>query len=258
MKTGVQLFGVLVNRRDADVPRTLEALRDMGFGQIEPCVALEDIPGMEHCIWPEGKLREYLGRVADMGLEIPSCHVFARDMAASAEALAALARDCGIRRLVVKSPGELTEASLRRAAEDYTRAAEALAEAGAELLIHNESADIAARLDGVTAYERLLDLCGGKVFAQVDVGWALHGGEDPEALLRRNAGRVRSLHFKDFARRDGALAEVVPGHGVVDTAACLRFALDNGCPRIIDMDGFPGGMEADLGAALRALTELAE
>ena len=256
MKIGIQLWGALNDTRTGTL-EALRRLRALGFDRVEPCVSVEPIPGLEHVIWPMDWFAAHAGEIADMGLEVVSCHIFAADIAASAGAFARMARELGVRQFVVKSPAELTDMSLQQAAMNYMRAADALAGAGAELLLHNERADIAARLRGKTAYEYLLDLCLGKVGAQVDVGWALAGGEDPEALLWRNAGRVRSLHFKDFVRSGEDLSEVAPGAGAVDTAACLQFARAFGCTQVLDMDGCPNGRDADYRAALGTLRSLA-
>ena len=256
MKVGIQLWGAL-NDVKIDVLEALKRLREMGFDRVEPCISTRPIPGLEHVIWPLEWFEAHADEIAATGLEIVSCHAFADDIAAEAGAFARLAREWGIRQFVVKSPAELTNVSLQQASINYIRAADVLAEADAELLLHNEAADIAARAGGKTAYECLLDLCLGQVGAQVDVGWVLAGGEDPEALLWRTAERVRSIHFKDFVRAGDGLSEVAPGAGIVDTAACFQFARAFGCTQVLDMDGCPNGKDADYRAALAALRGLA-
>ena len=257
MKIGAMLFGVLRDRKD-DVMGALRQVAALGFDHVEPCLSLEPIKGMEHVIWPVAWYEAHADEIAGMGLEVLSCHAFVPDIAVGAGALAELAKARGIRQFVVMSPKDLSEASLQQTAINYMRAADVLAEAGAELLLHNGAEDIAAKVYGKTAYEALLDLCLGKVGAQVDVGWALYGGEDPETLLWRNAHRVRSVHYKDFSGPDGVRAEAVVGQGDVDTVACFQFARAFGCPQIIDMDTFAHGMAEDCGAALKILRELAD
>ncbi|MBR1820245.1 MAG: TIM barrel protein [Clostridia bacterium] len=253
MKTGVQLWGVLKDRRDGTM-EALRALKRLGFNGIEPCIALGSVPGLEHVIWPRTWFSAHAGEIAEIGLEILSCHIFADDIVKQADEMALFAANTGIRQFVVKSPTTLTEESLRKAAEDYSFAADALAELGAALLLHNEAEDIVAKFDGKTAYECLLDLCEGKLGAQVDVGWVYAGGESPEALLERNAARVKSLHFKDFVGAPGTFTETVPGAGRVDTSACVAFARAHHCAGILDMDDFPGDMWSDLASALKAIS----
>ena len=251
MKFGVQLYGIL-----ADVPQgTLELLcqlRDIGVSSVEPCLSLDPIPGLEHVIWPAAWLRENLPALRGMGLEVTSCHLFGEGLSARTAELRELAA-LGIRHFVLKSPQALTEESLQQASLTLMGLADALEDTGAKVLLHNEGADIRTKLRGRTAYERLLDLCLGKVYAQVDVGWVHAGGEDPTALLWRNTGRVLSLHYKDFPGQ----TQVPPGAGDVDTAACVQFARAMGIPQLVDQDAFPSGDKlADLSAALGKLSQL--
>lgn len=257
MKFGIQLFGIL-NQQKTDALEALRQLRDLGYKRIEPCIALEAIPGFESVIWPEAWFRGHLHEIRALGLEIPSAHVFAPDIGTAAGRLRRLAAECGIRQLVVKTPQAITPESLQQAALSYMRAADALAEVGAELLLHNEGGDIAARIDGQTAYERLLALCLGKVGAQVDVGWALAGGEDPVALLRRLGSQVKSLHYKDFRLGGDAPTSVTVGTGDVDTPACFQFARAMGIPQIVDQDEFAGEPMAVLGECLERLNGLGQ
>ncbi len=254
MKVGIQLWGALKDRKDGTMA-ALKQLREMGFSRLEPCISAETIPGMEHVIWPLDWLEAHMEEIAALGFEMPSCHLFAENPAARPDILERLVRR-GVRRLVVKCPKELTDESLQRTALSYMRIADALAPLGGELLLHNEAEDIRTRAAGKTAYEHLLDLCLGRVGAQVDVGWVYAGGEDPEALLWRNAARVKSVHFKDFAPAGDILAETACGEGKVDMTACLQFARAFGCDQIVDMDDAPKGLEQDLRTSLTLLNRL--
>ena len=84
-------------------------------------------------------------------------------------------------------------------------------------------------------------------------GWALAGGENPEALLWRNEDLVRSVHYKDF-KLESPLREVVIGSGDVDTRACFQFARAHGLAQIADMDL---GDPSLLGKAAQYLQSLA-
>ena len=50
MKYGINLYGVLRNRKDTLA--ALKELRKLGFSSVEPCVAPAVIEGMEHVFWP--------------------------------------------------------------------------------------------------------------------------------------------------------------------------------------------------------------
>ena len=251
MVFGTQLFGILVDQPTGTL-EMLKKLKELGYGAVEPCVALDPVPGMEHVIWPVAWFQEHLEEIRGLGLEVFSCHLFAGNLLRHGEELVALARR-GIRHFVLKSPEELTAESLQQASLTYMRLADLLEGTGAKVLLHNEKADIEAKFGGRTAYEYLLDLCLGKVFAQVDAGWVQAGGEDPGALLWRNTGRVLSLHYKDF--KEGK--QVPPGTGEVDSMACAAFARAMGIPQLLDQDQFPGGDKlGDLAAGVRAVGRL--
>ena len=51
MKFGIQLFGVLKDRR-SDTMDALRSLAGLGFKRAEPCLSFSPIPGWEHVIWP--------------------------------------------------------------------------------------------------------------------------------------------------------------------------------------------------------------
>ena len=251
MKFGINLYGALKDRRD--VLPALQELRDMGYRSIEPCVAPVTIEDLDHVFWPAAWLEAHLGEIRDMGLELTSVHLIGWNAATQRERLKALGKRCGIRHFVVKSPSTLTEASIHQAAMEYMMLADALGEVGAEVLVHNEGADIAARVAGRTAYEHLIAQCLGKVYAQVDAGWALVGGEDPERLLWRLGDRVHSLHYKDFNTSSGEARPTPVGAGSLDVTACFQFARAMGIPQLVDLDDFGPDPEADMKASLEAL-----
>ena len=249
MELGIQVIGALF-APGTEKHGFFRAIRRMGYTAAEICVSMVPFPGAEHAIWPIENCADGMAAIGEAGLKCSSCHVFTDDPEADAEKLARFSERYGVRNFVLKSPKELTEQSVTQAAEKYVSAAELLTDAGAELWLHNEARDIAAKLGGRTAYEYLLDLCAGRLFAQADVGWVLAGGEDPAALLTRNAGRVKSVHYKDH---DGT-KETPIGQGRVDLPFCARFARDRGCAGIVDMDSYPNGFEKDAVSAFNVLT----
>ena len=245
MKFGVQLYGPLHNL-EGDLLENLKALADAGISEIEPCVAVDPMPGQEHIIWPVSWLLEHGEEIKAMGLEIKSAHVFAADLAAAVGTIKALAKKLDLRQVVAQMPDPLTEIRIHHSALVYTTAAEELAKDGIALLLHNGAGNCRTKLGGQTAYEKMLDLCMGKVFAQVDVGWVRFDGEDPAEFLRRNAYRVKSIHYKDFPVEPKEPEDVAIGTGAVDLAACFTFALRQDIPQLIDQEHFGGDVPHEL------------
>ena len=253
---GVQLFGILADWT-GDVLDALKMVKEAGASSIEPCIAPEEVKeGYEHVVWPADWLMENAEKIKALGLKISSAHVFAKNPAVHAEKLTMLAEKTGITQYVLKTPTDLSPESLQQGALIYMKLADELAPAGISLLLHNEWTDIDAKIAGKTAYEHFTDLCLGKVFMQVDAGWVMYAGEDPEAFLMRNAYRVKSLHYKDFTETDGKKVQTSPGTGTLDCRACYRFATAYEVPQLIDQDSFTGDKKEALTAAITYLDRL--
>ena len=251
MKFIINLYGILKDHRDTF--SMLRMVKNLGFRGIEPCISPKPIPGYEHVFWPASWLKNNLSAIHEMGLEIQSVHLVGWNLDMDRQEIKQLAKDFGIHHFVVKSPQELTETAIHQASMKYMQLADALKEVGAELLLHNEQADTQTCIRGKSAYERLLELCMGKVGAQVDVGWAMSGGQDPEALLYRLGAQVKSLHYKDFKLGSAKPEPTLIGSGDLDVTACFQFARAMGIPQIIDQDVFIGEPADDLKACLQAL-----
>lgn len=237
MKYGVQLFGVMADRPGEPL-EVLAALAKKGIKQIEPCVAPEAIPGMEHVFWPLAWLEEHIDEIHALGLEVPSAHLITGEPGGALPVLRALAEKIGLRQIVVKSPRELTDENLQQAALTYMRLADGLREIGVKVLLHNEGDDISTKIGGKCAVEHLLDLCQGKVFLQADVGWIMFAGEDVKSFLWRNEDRVKCLHYKDYPAGATEPHDVPIGTGALDIQSCVAFALAKNVPQIIDQEHF--------------------
>ena len=252
MDLGVQLFGVLANT-DLPAAEALRRIREAGYSHVEPCLALEPIGAFEKMIWPRDRFEGYMEMIAEQGLKVSSVHIFGNALNAHARTLCGLAEKWGIGAFVVKVPNDPTELQIHETAIAWMTLADALREAGALLLIHNEAGDITVKADGKTLCEHMTDLCQGRVGLQVDVGWVMQGGENPVDFLQRNRNLVRSVHFKDFDAK-GSAATV--GEGILPLAECFAFARAHGLPQIIDQDSFTGELFADLANVRNRFTGL--
>ncbi len=256
MKFGVQLFGPL-RGMEGDVLDCLRALKEAGVTEIEPCVSLEPVPGLERMIWPLDWALAHGEEILSMGLRIVSAHVFAPSLSGAMEGLLAFAKLTGLSQYVVKSPREIDETAFQQAALSYMQAADTLSRQGVKLLLHNEGTDIKGKLGGKTAYEYLLDLCQGKVLAQVDTGWVQYGGEDPAEFLKRNKERVYSVHHKDFPKNATEPVDVPLGTGGLDLTGCFRLAVAWDVPQLIDQEHFGPDVPGELTKTLSMLSSLA-
>lgn len=257
MRFGVQMYGlnpIFLKDKEAFLRRITAA----GYRYVEPCLTFDPVPGLEDRLWLPSDFAENRPLLAEYGVTICSCHVFTKDLAGDLERLIALSKEYGISQLVLPCPAFETDREGDAWAAKLAAAADTLRSVHIELLLHNDRNDSALRPDGVSRYEWLLRRCGGKVGAQADTGWLLHGGTDPETFLWRNEKIVRSLHYKDMERTAEGMREIGIGHGEVDMMACVQFARAAEIIQIADQDGSRGDFLEDLDFVAGKLRELSQ
>ena len=223
MRYGVSMFGFSPQFLQAP-DMSLAKLRAAGYRYLEPCLTLEEIPGLRDRIWIPQDLEQLYPAMQAQGFAIHSLHVFPRDAEKELPALLDLAKKYEIPQLVFPFPRTEDMEVIFRTADIYRRLSEILASQDIALVVHNNGPESRVRQNGRCLFEEFLDRCGSLVQAQADVGWLLWGGTDPEAFLWRNRDRIASVHYKDMAEKDGALAEVSIGQGLVDIPAVYQFA----------------------------------
>ncbi|GAA3932124.1 sugar phosphate isomerase/epimerase [Microbacterium soli] len=82
-------------------------------------------------------------------------------------------------------------------AERLNRASERAATFGLTVGYHNHAQEFIASFDGQSAYERFVELTDDGVQLELDLFWALAGGQDVPALVSRLGGRLTAVHVKD-------------------------------------------------------------
>lgn len=256
MNTGIQLFGCM-KLFNADPDGFLDRLQSAGYGIIEPCVLFGDMP--PEFGWRSADMELHAARLKQHRLALSSAHIFASDFSAIVPELIDTARRGGIRQYVVGYRGPFEREAVREFAAKCRSTALRLAEAGIELWLHNSWQEIAAKIDGVSAYEWILRHCEGELGAQVDTGWVVCGGEDLRPFLERNQCFIRSVHHKDVAaplNADGWTLNVPLGTGIVDTRFAFSFGKALGLSQIVDQDHSAGDFLADLTQSARYLDAL--
>ena len=251
MKFGIQMFGAYQIFKQNPEKFFSEAAR-AGFSLIEPRLASQS----GGVAWNLEQLEKYLKLMGNYGLSVYSCQILPSDFEALLPKLKNVTEKYGIRQYVLPCPSPVTEEHYQKEIQHLKELAIQTHSFGAELLLHNSAEESAQRFGKMTAYEWLLEKGEGKLGAQVDVGWLLYGGEDPEAFLWRNRDRVRSLHYKDMKWSQGKMTETSIGKGLVDMIACFQFARAQEIPQIMDQDS-SNDMAGDIretGALLKKLT----
>lgn len=261
MQFGIQLYGPFQTGYE-DPAKFFTALKSMGYRYVEPCLALGDTSGTGGfasstvSIWGGEAIDTHMKEIAENGMQVKSCHVFAKDRLAAVRQIEALSKRYGFDQVVINCPQPVEIEIYRAFADTCISLADALKRFGVELLLHNGSTEIATHFGEITAYEWVLRRGAGKIGAQPDVGWLLHGGEDPLPFLERNRAYIKSFHYKDMRAENGVLTETPLGTGILDVQSCYKFANGMRLPQFADQDSSEGDMLDDLrhSAALLGLT----
>lgn len=132
---------------------------------------------------------------------------------------------------------------------------------------HNHAQEFVADFDGQTAFERFVASTDDRVAIELDLYWALVGGQDAAALVSRLGDRVAAIHVKDgiapavnpFGPDGGefgsaSLDQRHPGEGEVPLADALR-AATAARYAVIEYDNAPGDVFEDIAASLAFLRD---
>ena len=178
--------------RESPVEEVLAALDRNGLDAASahvPIEALEDVPAE----WLEGEFEETVDLYDRLGVDTLVVPWLDPERFESADAV------------------DATAARL----DDL---ASALDVEGVRFAYHNHDQEFAP-VDGAPAIQRLLARTNDLVGLEVDVGWALAGGEDPVALIDEHADRITHVHVADVDVDRGE--SVVLGDGDVDLDAVV-------------------------------------
>ncbi|QKJ18321.1 sugar phosphate isomerase/epimerase family protein [Microbacterium hominis] len=138
---------------------------------------------------------------------------------------------------------------------------------GLQVGYHNHAQEFVADFDGQSAFERFVTLTDERVQVELDLFWALTGGQDVPALVERLGDRLVAVHVKDgvapvpnpFGPDAGefgsaSLDQRHAGTGEVPLAESLRAA--SGLQyAVIEYDNPPGDVFADVAASYAFLIE---
>jgi len=233
----VQLYSI----RDAvadDLPGALARLASLGVTHVEPFDVVSD---------PDG-LRDAL---ATTGLSAPSIHARV-GAGADLDRIFEAAATIGARTVVhAYSPPEQwsSESGVDAVADDLARAADAAEAFGLGVGYHNHHWELASRLGGRSALERLAEQLPPAVVLELDTYWAAVGGEDVVALLGRLGERVRLVHLKDGPIDKDNAAQLPLGAGAMPVAEIVAAATAAELA-VLEFDDYGGDLFEGLATSL--------
>lgn len=107
-----------------------------------------------------------------------------------------------------------TEAGVQDIADRINALADTAAGFGLTVGYHNHAQEFIASFDGQTAYERFIALTDERIAIELDLFWALTGGQDVVALVERLGSRLVAEHIKDgIAPASNPFAPGAPAFG---------------------------------------------
>ncbi len=271
MEYGVQIFGCMAQCKQ-DPESFFRTLAKAGYRQIEPCILFDDPIIVEKnarqegnafmlklldIIWKPEEVPEYLRIMKQFDLTLSSVHVFAKQINEAAMLMIETAKKNQISSYVVNCNQGTIASDYQSFAKECSKLSNTLKEHGIELWIHNNGAEIKAKVDykgnQVPVLSAILDLCKEEqVGVQIDVGWVLYGGIDPVDYLIELKEYVRSIHFKDLkknfaSRTDGDIFACL-GDGALNVEEILGCipSLQSGITVLIDQDASDGDIMEDM------------
>lgn len=205
-----------------DAAATLKAVAAIGYRQVE-LAGFGDLGPQRF----KDAMRQH-------GLAAIGAHTGIEALAGDTGPLVEQARMFGYRYVTVSYLDETHRSpeGYRRAAKALSDAAARLADHGLSVCYHNHAFEFEKLLDGSMGYDVLVDETSPAVGFELDIMWAVWGGQDPAKLMGRLAGRVPLLHVKDTQGR-GKQQFVEVGTGIVDLKAALAAAPRAGCRHLI-------------------------
>lgn len=273
---GVNTYG-LCKELTEDFAGTFSRLYEIGFQAIEALVVPEEKQGDRPMNWwALETLMRAKQRVDELGMEIPSLHIFAghgeeiMPMQELQEYILKVHEMTGVKVFVISGMFSTIKGA-EKWGEVFRKTLDILRPYGCQVIYHNhdqELVDVEINGQKKMLLDYFFELVGLDMLLQLDIGWARYAGDEME-LARKYANRILEIHCKDFYAEGvekkyaefGTPAHVFApiGEGVVKTKEVLamreKFPKYNGAI-IIDQDLSGGDMMNDLAIGFKNLMDI--
>jgi sugar phosphate isomerase/epimerase len=200
---GVQLYSVR-NDFAKDVPGALAGIKKIGYEGVE-------FAGYANYGNNAAGLRKLLD---DNGLRACGSHIQGGLPALQGDGFAReteFNKILGNDKLIIASGNARTVDDWSRFADGFSALAEKLKPFQMRIGYHNHTGEFLP-VDGQIPEYIFFDKASPDVFVQLDIGHCAHGGGDPVAVIKKYAGRLLSVHVKDWVPATGS--DIV-GEGIV-------------------------------------------
>ncbi|MCS7024222.1 MAG: sugar phosphate isomerase/epimerase [Bryobacteraceae bacterium] len=202
---GLELYSVRGELKK-DLMGTVKAVAQMGYEGVEFYSPYLD--------WPVDQAKEVAKLLQDLNLKCWSTHNSARAfLPENLSKAIELNQIIGSKAIIMASAGKV--ASLdgwKEVADRLNQATEKLKPLGMRAGFHNHKLEFVP-LEGRLPMEVLAERTDKSVILQLDVGTCLDARQDPVAWIRKNRGRIRSIHVKDWSSDPAKGYRVLFGQG---------------------------------------------
>ncbi|PTQ11833.1 xylose isomerase [Sphingomonas oleivorans] len=243
---GLQLYTVR-EMFAADPVGTLQKVARIGYREVEYGGGGYD--AMDHRL-----LRRTMDR---LGLKCPSIHLSYDALIDRFDACVDIAKTLGADTIVLPYmvDAHRTAEAWQTTLLNFNRFAEQLKKVGLGFAYHNHDFEFTIKPGGVSLFDRLVkEVDPALVKIELDLYWAIHAGQDPQALIRRLAGRIYSYHVKDM-RADRSMTSV--GAGTIDFAGIFKLNEMAGVRHFyVENDQSPAPYIADISKSFETLRAL--
>jgi sugar phosphate isomerase/epimerase len=188
---GLELYSVR-GELQKDLMGTVRDVAKMGYQCVEFYAPYYD--------WTIDYARQVRAQLDELGIHCYSTHNDLNSFTPAGMGKAVeLNKILGSRYVVLSSAGDLQSVDdWKRAAENLNKANSALQSQGLHAGYHNHEPEWKP-VDGQKPMEVLAAALDKSIMLQLDVGTCVASGSDPVAWIKRNPGRIRSMHLKDWS-----------------------------------------------------------
>jgi sugar phosphate isomerase/epimerase len=169
-----------------------------------------------------------LKRLVDKyNMAVPTVHMGIDRLRADAGDAARMCRQLGVEVMFVPAPlrteREGDETHWRGLGRELAALGKIVTDEGVKFGWHNHAFEYGKIPDGTTYLDLMFEEAPDMLW-QIDMAWAIRGGGDPLAELKKYPGRIVACHVKDIALAGQCLDEdgwADPGHGTMDWGRIL-------------------------------------
>lgn len=201
---GLELFSVR-NELKADLMGTVKRVAQMGYETVEFFSPYAE--------WSIEQAKEMRKLMDDLKIKCLSTHNGSRSLAAeNLGKTIELNRILGSKQVVMASAGRVQNLDgWKKVADVLNEATLKLKPAGMRAGFHNHQTEFKP-LEGALPMEVLAKNTDKSVVLQLDVGTCIEAGQDPVAWIKKNPGRIGSMHCKEWSSK-GKGYRVLMGEG---------------------------------------------